>query len=94
MKSMFSLVVIVSISFSLGSCGPSDPRVEEKAATSKVAPGERATHNLGGESPDTAAAEEEVILNHDPGENRIGRDPQNMPQRVLTNDADSVTNHR
>jgi hypothetical protein len=96
MKRKIVTIGIGVVGMVMVACGPSDPRTEEQATTTKVAPGERATTNLGGDNygdPDTTTRRaEEELLNHDPGRNEIGRNPRNMPQEVLTNDLDSVSN--
>lgn len=93
MKNKFLPILLTSFILFIGSCGPSDPTTKEQITTTKVPPGERATYNIkGGIYPDTAAAKEEVLLNHDPGGNRIGKDKlQSYPEEKLTNDVDSLT---
>lgn len=99
-KQILTIAIAVCGTIAVSCGGPSTPRAGRAISYDKIPPGERYSANIDGRPMEIDFVRENVpikdeeLLNHDPGENRIGRDPQNMPQRVLTNDADSVTNLR
>ncbi len=90
------ILALVAGNLALAACSsePSDLRPGLKVSVDAVPPGTRNTPNLNNAiNRGPHDKQEEVMLNHDPGANQIeGTNP--VPEKVLTNEADSVQNHQ
>ncbi len=89
-------LALVAGSFYLVSCSsePSDLRPDKKVSVDAVPAGTRTTNNLDNAADNSGHdRQNEVMLNHDPGANRIEGE-NHTPEKVMTNEAEAVENHK
>ena len=94
-KTILSVFAGVSCLFLVSCDTPKDQRPEDKVSVDMVAPGTRNTSNISStENKGHAPAHGEVVPNHDPGQNKLGGSNEAHMESAVTNDADSVENHK